>query len=66
MIHPRPERIPLSFSQERLWFIDKLEGSVHYHVPTVLRLEGNLNREALEHSIQTIVDRHEVFTDGVL
>jgi len=56
----RPERIPLSFSQERLWFIDQLEGSVQYHVPAVLRLKGSLNREALAHSLETIVDRHEV------
>ncbi|MBK8552376.1 MAG: amino acid adenylation domain-containing protein [Ignavibacteria bacterium] len=40
----RPDRIPLSYSQERLWFIDQFEGSVHYHVPVVLRLKGNLNR----------------------
>lgn len=43
---PRPERIPLSFSQERLWFIDRLAGSsVQYHVPAVLRLKGKLNRK---------------------
>src|ERR1700729_2096158 len=30
--------IPLSFSQERLWFIDRLEGSVNYHLPVILRL----------------------------
>ncbi|MEJ7738034.1 MAG: amino acid adenylation domain-containing protein, partial [Chitinophagaceae bacterium] len=58
---PRPERIPLSFSQERLWFIDRLAGSsVQYHVPAVLRLKGKLNREALEGALQTIVNRHEV------
>ncbi|MBC9929147.1 non-ribosomal peptide synthetase [Chitinophaga qingshengii] len=53
-------RIPLSFSQERLWFIDQLEGSVPYHIPTVLRLKGRLDRHALQHALQTIVNRHEV------
>ena len=56
----RPERIPLSFSQERLWFIDRLEGSVQYHVSTVLRLNGKLDIDALRYSLQTIVNRHEV------
>ena len=50
---PRPEYIPLSFSQERLWFIDKLEGSVQYHVPAVLRLKGELNHEALAKTLQS-------------
>src|SRR4051812_31411814 len=40
-------RIPLSFSQERLFFIDRLEGSVQYHIPAVLRLRGKLNRQAI-------------------
>ena len=44
----RPKHIPLSFSQERLWFIDKLEGSVQYHIPSVLNLKGKLNTKALE------------------
>ncbi|GAA3937011.1 hypothetical protein GCM10022209_34820 [Chitinophaga oryziterrae] len=56
----RPAHIPLSFSQERLWFIDQMEGSVHYHVPTVLRLKGILDKDALSYAIQTIVNRHEV------
>ena len=43
-VQPRPEYIPLSFSQERLWFIDQLEGSIQYHLPTVLRIKGNLNQ----------------------
>ncbi|MEH6309226.1 hypothetical protein RYH73_26480, partial [Olivibacter sp. CPCC 100613] len=33
---------PLSYSQERLWFIDRLEGSVHYHVPVVYGIRGGL------------------------
>src|SRR5690606_34041823 len=54
------ERVPLSFSQERLWFIDQLEGSVHYHLPWVMRLKGKLNIEALTYSFQEIVKRHEI------
>jgi len=56
----RPDRIPLSFSQERLWFVDRLEGSVAFHVPVVLKLTGKVNKNALEYAMQTIVDRHEV------
>ncbi len=55
----RPERIPLSFSQERIWFIDKLHGSTHYHMPAVIRLSGKLDRNALEKTFRGIVDRHE-------
>ncbi|MCU7552953.1 condensation domain-containing protein, partial [Chitinophagaceae bacterium LB-8] len=54
------ERLPLSFAQERLWFIDQLEGSVQYHVPAVLRLKGALDKEALSSAFQTIIERHEV------
>jgi hypothetical protein len=57
---PRPEHIPLSFSQERLWFLDRLEGSVQYHLPIVLRLKGGLNKPALQQALQTVIDRHEV------
>ncbi len=57
---PRQGKIPLSFSQERLWFIDQMEGSVQYHINAVLRLNGTLNQDALEKSLQYIVNRHEV------
>ncbi|MEO7534005.1 MAG: condensation domain-containing protein, partial [Ferruginibacter sp.] len=53
-------QIPLSFSQERLWFIDQLEGSLQYHSPIVLRLKGKLHIQALANSLQSIVQRHEV------
>ncbi|MBK8549766.1 MAG: amino acid adenylation domain-containing protein [Ignavibacteria bacterium] len=59
-IHPRSEPIPLSFSQERLWFIDRLDGSVQYHIPAVLRLKGKLNKDALAYGLRKIVNRHEV------
>ncbi len=59
-VGPRPDFIPLSFAQERLWFIDQLEGSVHYHLPMLLQLEGPLDRSAFEFAFSEIVNRHEV------
>ncbi|WP_121809994.1 non-ribosomal peptide synthetase [Mucilaginibacter kameinonensis] len=59
-VNPRPEYIPLSYSQERLWFIDRLEGSVQYHIPAVLKLTGEANVNALENALKTVVERHEV------
>ncbi|WP_188938367.1 non-ribosomal peptide synthetase, partial [Puia dinghuensis] len=56
----RPDRIPLSFAQERLWFIDRLEGSVQYHIPVALRIRGRLDRDGLEWALRGIVERHEV------
>jgi amino acid adenylation domain-containing protein/non-ribosomal peptide synthase protein (TIGR01720 family) len=53
-------RIPLSFAQERLWFIDRLQGSVQYHMPSVFRLTGKLDKRALENALRAIVNRHEV------
>ena len=48
----RPERLPLSHAQERLWFIDQLEGtSTEYNMPEALRLRGELNLAALERTI---------------
>ncbi|MEO7976389.1 amino acid adenylation domain-containing protein [Flavobacterium sp.] len=54
-----PADIPLSYAQERLWFIDKLKGSEHYHIPVVLNLKGNLNTAYLATALKTIVERHE-------
>ncbi|MBC8756870.1 amino acid adenylation domain-containing protein [Kordia sp. YSTF-M3] len=56
----RPENIPLSFSQERLWFIDKLQGSINYHIPIILKLNGTYNEADLENSFKKIMQRHEV------
>ncbi len=56
----KEEHIVLSFSQERLWFLDQLQGSREYHIPVVLRLKGNLDVNILEQSLRTIVERHEI------
>ncbi|HEY0737635.1 MAG TPA: amino acid adenylation domain-containing protein, partial [Herpetosiphonaceae bacterium] len=58
---PRPADIPPSFAQQRLWFLDQLEpDSSTYNTFNALRLEGPLNVAALEHSLNAIVERHEV------
>jgi non-ribosomal peptide synthetase component F len=57
----REENIPLSFAQQRLWFIDQLEGSKsNYNIFQSLHLQGNLNLSALQKTISTIVKRHEI------
>jgi amino acid adenylation domain-containing protein len=54
------ERLPLSWSQQRLWFIDQLEGgAAGYQVPIVLRLRGPLDVSALQRALDTVVLRHE-------
>ncbi|MCL8537181.1 amino acid adenylation domain-containing protein [Chryseobacterium gallinarum] len=52
--------VPLSFAQERLWFIDQLEGSQNYHVPMFFDIRGNLDIILLEKSFNTIINRHEI------
>ncbi|HEJ7025372.1 TPA: amino acid adenylation domain-containing protein [Serratia marcescens] len=52
--------LPLSFAQQRLWFLTQLEGmSETYHIPLALRLHGRLDRQALQHSLDALYARHE-------
>src|SRR5262249_37594848 len=57
----RSEHLPLSYAQQRLWFIDQLEGgaSTEYNMPEALRLVGPLDPAALERALHTIVARPE-------
>jgi hypothetical protein len=53
--------VPLSHAQRRLWLVDRLLGSTaEYNMPQALRLRGELDRDALQRAVQTIVDRHEI------
>ncbi|MBV9790978.1 MAG: amino acid adenylation domain-containing protein [Chloroflexi bacterium] len=57
---PQPGPAPLSFAQERLWFLDQLEGgSAAYNDRVVLRLSGSLNQAALEQALTQVIARHE-------
>ncbi|HEX8317689.1 non-ribosomal peptide synthase/polyketide synthase [Longimicrobium sp.] len=52
--------LPLSFAQQRQWFIDQLEGAgAAYHVAWQVRLRGELDRTALARALERIVERHE-------
>ena len=56
----RDQRLPLSFPQQRLWFLEQLEpGNPAYHISTAVRISGPLSVVALERSLRTVVDRHE-------
>ena len=54
------EALPVSFAQQRLWFLDQLEpGTPAYNLPRAIRIAGRLNTVALAQALQKIVDRHE-------
>jgi amino acid adenylation domain-containing protein len=56
-----PLSFPLSFAQERLWFLDQLTpGDPSYNIPAAARIGGPLNRHAFEQGVTEIVRRHEV------
>jgi amino acid adenylation domain-containing protein len=57
---PRDGDLPLSFAQERLWFLDQLETlGAAYHIPVIVRIEGQLDIEALQKTLDELVRRQE-------
>ena len=58
--HARPADLPLSYAQQRLWFLAGIEGQDRaYHIPLTLRLTGSLDRDALKAAVQDVTGRHE-------
>ncbi len=56
----RPERIPLSFAQQRMWFLNQFDtSSAVDHIPVAIRLTGDLDVEALQAAVADLVERHE-------
>ena len=57
---PRDGDLPLSFAQERLWFLEQFESAgAAYHIPMIVRIEGKLDVEALQNTLAELVRRHE-------
>ncbi|MCB0747244.1 MAG: amino acid adenylation domain-containing protein, partial [Ignavibacteriae bacterium] len=57
----RSENIPLSFAQQRLWFLDTLEpGNPFYNLPFIAKIKGNFNLTKFEESLKFITNRHEI------
>ncbi|WP_330255502.1 amino acid adenylation domain-containing protein [Nocardia sp. NBC_00565] len=58
---PRPRHIPLSYAQQRMWFLNRFEpDSPAYNIPIAIRLSGQLHIDALHAAIGDVVTRHEV------
>ncbi|MFD7609316.1 amino acid adenylation domain-containing protein [Streptomyces sp. NPDC059828] len=59
-VRPRPERLPLSSAQQRLWVLHRVEGpSATYNIPTAWRLSGDLDPGALRAAVHDLAERHE-------
>jgi amino acid adenylation domain-containing protein len=63
----RDGTLPVSFSQQRLWFLDQFEpGSAVYNIPAAVRLKGILDAAALERTVSEIIKRHESLRTNIV
>src|SRR5215475_14726070 len=55
------QRFPLSFAQQRLWFLEQLyPGTAVYNIPAAMRLRGWLDQPALARALAVVIDRHQI------
>ncbi|MFK0731627.1 MAG: condensation domain-containing protein, partial [Gloeotrichia echinulata HAB0833] len=60
------EQLPLSWAQERLWFLNQLEGvSATYNIPAAVKIAGDLDINALQQALSEIVHRHEILRTSI-
>jgi amino acid adenylation domain-containing protein len=63
----RTQDLPLSFSQQRLWFLDRIEpNSSSYNIPEAVELAGSLDLQILQQALDAIVSHHEVIRTNYL
>jgi amino acid adenylation domain-containing protein/non-ribosomal peptide synthase protein (TIGR01720 family) len=64
---PRPARLPLSFEQQRLWFLEQLSvGGGEYNVVSAVQLDGTLDTQALHAALNSVVQRHEILRSRIV
>ncbi|MFJ8312810.1 MULTISPECIES: amino acid adenylation domain-containing protein [unclassified Streptomyces] len=64
---PRPGRLPLSFNQEQLWYLDRLKpGTPLYNIPVNLRYVGDFDLDAYRGALRDVLGRHEVLRTRIL
>ncbi|WP_280309325.1 amino acid adenylation domain-containing protein, partial [Nocardia abscessus] len=56
----RPQHIPLSFAQQRQWFLNQYEKSARYNIPLALKVFGNIEHTQFEQAVNDVVHRHEI------
>ncbi|MGB8956388.1 MAG: condensation domain-containing protein, partial [Tumebacillaceae bacterium] len=58
--HPRETKMPMSFAQQRLWFLEQLEPqNIAYNIPMTIRIQGDLNVDVLWRAVDEVIKRHE-------
>ncbi|MFN7981656.1 MAG: amino acid adenylation domain-containing protein [Vicinamibacterales bacterium] len=63
---PRPDVLPLSYPQERIWFVDRLQHDSSYNIPLAFEVRGALDLDAVDAAVAQIVGRHEVLRTRIV